>query len=217
MFALTRPTFTRSRSTSTTSTLSSISPNTPPPTILLPFFAGSLKSSLSPPATTRSTSTTDYFSLFSPPITPFSPSASSPGSCISTAYPSWPQRASLAVSIVDRNPNESIHSPTHRRASSPGYSSIGDVYHAPNSYISDADLLDLEGWGLSCADEGGAIEDEGLGISWSAVGQQALVVVAGGAGERRRSRGQPPVVRKRERSRSVKRKPVGRVMSTIAE
>ncbi|MCJ1473282.1 hypothetical protein MMC13_001933 [Lambiella insularis] len=195
-------------------TRSRSSTHPPPPTTLLPFFSGSLKSSLSPPATTTSSTATDYFS-FSPSLA-FSPS--SPGNT-STAYPSWPNRASLSVSVGDcaSNPNASIYSPTRR--STPGYGYEGE-YTCPNSYISDEDLLDLEGWGLSCADEEGvdaAGEDgEGLGISWSATRQPDVVV-----GEERRRRSRPgPVLqpaRKRERSRSVKRRVVGRVMSTIAE
>ncbi|MCJ1400738.1 hypothetical protein MMC11_003946 [Xylographa trunciseda] len=202
------PTLTLTRSRASTS--SSTSSNSPPPTTISPFFATSLKSSLSPPTTTTTTSPTDYFS-FSPSSGFFSPS--SPGN-LTTAYPSWPQRASLSLVLSPRsNPNVSIHSPT--RAASPGFH-YNDAYTCPTSYISDEDLLDLAGWGLSCADENAPDADaEGLGISWSATRQPEVVV---GEERRRRNARVGPAARlggRRERSRSVKKAKGG--LGPIAE
>ncbi|MCJ1396417.1 hypothetical protein MMC18_009307 [Xylographa bjoerkii] len=190
-------TLTRSRASTTSST----STNSPPPTTISPFFSTSLKSTLSPPTTTTTLSPTDYFS-FSPSSSGFF-SPSSPGN-LTTAYPSWPQRASLSLVLSPpSNPNDSIHSPT--RAVSPGYC-YNDTYTCPTSYISDEDLLDLAGWGLSCADEhNDDAEAEGLGISWSATRQPEVVV---GEERRRRNPRAGPMARlggRRERSRSVKK------------
>ncbi|MCJ1413969.1 hypothetical protein MMC32_000294 [Xylographa parallela] len=176
-------TLTRSRASTTSATNST----TPPPTTISPFFATALKSSLSPPATTTSHSPADYFSL-----SPGLASPSSPGT-LTTAYPSWPQRASLALLPP------SIHSPTR---ASPAYRPA-DTYTLPTSYISNEDLLDLATWGL--LDDGAPDADDGLGISWSATRQPEVVV---GEERRRRTTRAGPAPRlggRRERSRSVKR------------
>ncbi|MCJ1437738.1 hypothetical protein MMC27_007125 [Xylographa pallens] len=190
-------TLTRSRASTTSSTTSS----TPPPTTISPFFATALKSSLSPPTTTTTLSPTDYFSL-----SPGFSSPSSPGT-LTTAYPSWPQRASLALLPP------SIHSPTR---ASPAYRPT-DTYTLPTSYISNEDLLDLATWGL--LDDGATpaadAADDGLGISWSATRQPEVVV---GEERRRRTTRPGPAPRlggRRERSRSVKRARSG--LGVIAE
>ena len=174
-----------------------------PPTTLLPFFFTPLKSSLSPPRTTTSFHN-DYFSL-SPPLSSDSFSPGSPNLSTSTAYPSWPNRASLAVQIVD------CSSPSH---STPGFNY--EQVSCSSSRISDEDLLGLEGWGLPSGD-GELLDEDGLvigpGISWSETRQPEVVV---GDERRRRSRPPLPVVRKtRDRSRSMKRK--GRSLPVIAE
>ncbi|MCJ1290193.1 hypothetical protein MMC34_001729 [Xylographa carneopallida] len=198
--ALTHP---RARPSDTT-------PPSPPPTTIHPFFATSLKSALSPPATTTTTTSTtsppDYFSL-SPSSASTSGflSPSSPGT-LTTAYPSWPHRASLALSI---------HSPTRASHAYPSSTYTSDYYTLPTSYISTQDLLDLGAWGLHEDDEVDAAAShagadiEGLGISWSATRQPEVVV----GEERRRRNGRggapPPLVRgkgARERSRSVRRR-----------
>lgn len=171
----------------------------------------SLKSSLSPPSTTssttsshRSTSGADYFSYLSPAsLHSSSPSQFSPGSPgNSYAYPSWPQRASL----------------------SPSLGAQSDLsYTACNSRISDEDLQDLECWSPSREPEIRVEEEQG--ISWSQLGQgvgagvqwaEEVVVT------RERRRGPPPMEQSRRRKSSSsgaksRRGSKGRTMVTITE
>ncbi|MCJ1353875.1 MAG: hypothetical protein MMC33_003862 [Icmadophila ericetorum] len=164
----------------------------------------SLKSSLSPPSTTssttsshRSTSGADYFSYLSPSaLLATSPSQFSPSSPANhCAYPSWPQRASLSPSLNVQSDFS---------------------YQTCNSRISDEDLRDLECW--TPREPEIRVEEE-QGISWSQLGQVQWADEIPTNKERRR--GPPPEQNRRRKSSSntvkSRRGSKGRTMVTITE
>jgi hypothetical protein len=200
-------TLTRSRSDSSSTSSSTSSPSNSPRT-LCPFSSTPLKSGPSPPTTTTSLFSTDYFSLShrsafslsSPPIPSLSFSPGSP------AYPSWPRRPTLTnLPSLPQSPSSAYP-----------YALVA----APNSHISTEDLLDLENWALA-SPEIQADEDALAApcISWSATRQPEVIT---GEERRRRTFAYGPSVKtvKKDRSRSGSRGlrgPSKKALNTIAE